>query len=128
MQPFLALITPVGDSGGGSQPPGIWGPYPGFPTPPIANVPGLPPSGNPPGFGQHPEHPIYYPPGIWGPYPGFPSNPISGIPGLPGYEPPAEGQKPPFEAKVGWSPSTGWIVVYVPTGPTPTPSGGSDAK
>jgi hypothetical protein len=91
MQPFLALITPVGDTP--AQPPlGIWGPTDPRPSNPIANVPGAPgyqpPGGQqpplgfwgppqmPPGFwgggmgpgvkpqppaGAHPEHPIYIP-------------------------------------------------------------------
>lgn len=76
MQPFYALIVPQAPG----QPPGIWGPNPGFPTPPIANVPGIP-NPNPPGWGAHPEHPIYYPPSIWGP-----NDPRPGY-GLPGQPP-----------------------------------------
>ena len=43
--------------------------------------------------------------------------------GFPGPQPPSGGSdKPKFEAKVGWTAETGWVVVYVPTGETVTPS------
>lgn len=42
-------------------------------------------------------------------------------PSQPWPEPPP-GQKPPFEAKVGWTEETGWFVVLVPTGEHPSPS------
>lgn len=73
-----ATLTGLGVGGGpmppgegGGQPPGIWGPGDPFPTPPIANVPGVPgyrPPGSPPGIWPgpgplpHPEHPIVLPP------------------------------------------------------------------
>lgn len=134
-----------GGGGGGQQPPGIWGPLPGFPTNPIPIYPGGTP--NPPGIWgggnvPMPTPPIQLPPwmisggqppGIWGPLPGFPSNPISGIPGLPGYEPPKPGEQPPappLEMKVGWTAQTGWVVVWVPTEGTPvvTPSADEPRK
>src|SRR5262245_45707438 len=119
----------------------IWGP-PGASWP---GGPGYPPSAQPP---------IYYPPVIGGgpivppgqpPVPGSPTFPIWGPPGISlppiaGYPPIAgwpivpppdggngggEGEKPPFEMRVAWSPTTGWIVVYVPTGEHPVPSKGA---
>jgi len=191
-QPFLALITPIGDTGGGggggSPPLGIWGgsnqpfpgygpvapqPSPGWPpvamppiyypptggTPPLGiwggsgvgdyidagfpgpqpgidntlpgNQPGLWP-GKPPymdiGFpgpqpgGGRPTHPIYYPPVIWDP--ARPANPIVN-PGDPDH--PGGDRTPKIEWKTAWSPSTGWIVVGVPTGETVTPSSGGGA-
>lgn len=151
MQPFLALITPVGDAG---PPLGIWGgrppnyvdiggpgpqpypgqglpgnqPYPGqgLPGPqpyPDQSLPGqqprpwgpvfYPDQGLPQTPGR-PSHPIYYPPVIWDP--NFPTNPIAN-PGDPNNP-----EGPKIEWKTAWSPSTGWIVVGIPTGPTPTPS------
>ena len=116
--PFLALITPIGDAGGGGQPP-YPSQGPGFPTHPIAEPPwgwGKPPGYNPrpdqglpgnqpypdqglPGPQPHPEHPIVYPPmqppqpplGIWGPNDPRPTPPIY-IPIMP---PPTEGQPHP---------------------------------
>lgn len=61
-----ATLTGLG-IGGGPMPPGpggpvhIWGPTDPRPSPPIANVPGLPPTQNPPGWGLHPSHPIMLP-------------------------------------------------------------------
>jgi hypothetical protein len=85
MQPFLALITPVGDTGGGGGPPlGTWGGAgQPFPTPPIVVPPGgAYPPGFPPGYQPpRPTNPIHLgpggeiggPPGYWGggnvPYP-----------------------------------------------------------
>jgi hypothetical protein len=84
MQPFLALITPVGSEGGGppASPPGIW-PSPGYPAHPIA--PGGPPPGiwPSPGWPAHPIAPGGRPPGIWGGAPSFPAHPIA-----PGGQPP----------------------------------------
>ena len=77
MQPFLALITPVG--GDTSQPPGIWGGgnVP-MPTPPIYIIP---PDAISPGVPTHPiyipvypAHPIIIPPSAIGP--GVPTHPI----------------------------------------------------
>ena len=125
--PFLALITPIGDTGGGSPPsaapPGFWGPNDPRPTNPIAG----PGRGlgwgmaNDPGYGldinrPYPDHSL---PGSQ-PYPDhtlppFPSQPI--------YLPPDAGpDEPRLVSKVVWTPQTGWVVVFVPTGPTPTPS------
>lgn len=79
MKPFLALITPIGDTDAHPEhpivlpPPGSGGPVdPGYgkPTPPDVIWGGRPPGGNWPGWGPppawwpgHPSHPI--PPGIW---------------------------------------------------------------
>jgi hypothetical protein len=147
MQPFLAMILPVGGGMGGVggpvdpgwNPPGIGGPGsrpPGVPTHPIAPLPGYPahPIGPLPG---HPEHPIY--PGAG------PSHPIVIVPPPPGSPPGTPGwpvqlpvfpwtpQHPielppemvpegPIDWKAAWTPETGWIVVGVPTVPVPTPS------
>jgi hypothetical protein len=95
----------------------------------------------------HPEHPIYFPPpgsppplGIWGPPdmpPGFwgggmgpgvkpqpkPEHPIVLPPNLPPEIPPPNGGSPiPIDWKVAWTPTTGWIVVGVPSGAHPAPS------
>lgn len=57
------------------------------------------------------------PPGIWQDPGGYnPDNPNQPWP-----EPPPD-QKPPFEAKVGWTEENGWFVVLVPTGEHPSPS------
>lgn len=42
------IIPPGQPPSGGGGPPGIWGPTDPRPTPPIANVPGLPPTTDPP--------------------------------------------------------------------------------
>ena len=98
-QPFLALITPLVDSGGGGAPPVAgWGP--GFPTNPIPIYPGGSP--NPPGGGQ-PQ-----PPNIPGWGPGFPTNPIPIYPGG-SPNPPGGGQPPNIP---GWGPG-------FPTNPRP---------
>jgi hypothetical protein len=93
------------------QQPGIWGPifYPDQ---------GLPQPGRP--GGGRPSHPIYYPPVIWDP--SRPSNPIvnPGDPDNPGAG--QGGQGPQIEWKTAWSPTTGWVVVGVPTGEHVTPS------
>src|SRR3954467_6016132 len=96
MQPFLALITPVGGDGGGGGG----------------------------GGGGHPSHPIYYPPGIWGgggvgnypdagftgPQPGQPPRPWGPInypdQGLPGQQPvPGRPAHPIHYPPVIWDPS-----------------------
>lgn len=135
MQPFLALITPIG---GGQVDPGYG--VPGWPSHPIA------PGGPPP----RPWGPILYPdqglprpppiiwggggvgdyidagfpgpqpgrpPQIWGgpylpPYattgPGFPTNPIV-IPLPPEHQnPPEAGKPPPPDGGWGYSPEYGW--------------------
>ena len=56
MESFLAVITPVGASGGAPTHPIAPGGPPLYPTHPIA-------PGGAPGV---PTQPIYYPPGIWG--------------------------------------------------------------
>ena len=182
MQPFLAMIMPVGGGGPvdpGYNPPGVGGPgsrppSPGVPTHPIYTPPqpplgiwggpwqppyvdaGLPPfatqlptippggawpsGGRPvdPGYGVdigtgpvHPAHPIYIPAPpteppspplqIWGgPY--FPPEPTHPIELPPEVAPPETPDGRPIEWKVAWTPTTGWIVVGIPTGPVPTPS------
>ena len=99
--------------GGPWYPPTIW---PG-PKPPYidAGFPG-PQPGHPPGIWGGP----WYPPVIWDP--ARPTNPIVN-PGDPNH--PGAGQPdrtPKIEWKTAWSPSTGWIVVGVPTGEHVTPS------
>jgi hypothetical protein len=100
---------------------------PGVPTHPIVLPPPhpahpivIPPDAIEPGV---PTHPIVLPPvpplGTWGgdaPWPGYATPPI--------YIPPVGdgGREPLVEWKVGWSPSTGWVVVGVPTIPHPVPS------
>lgn len=122
---------------GAGMPPGIWpGPKPpyvdaGFPmpqppgTPPLgiwggsgigdyidAGFPG-PQPGKPPQIWGGP----YFPPVIW-PGPGPLPYPDQGLPG-----PQPEGDRTPkIEWKTAWSPTTGWIVVGVPTGEHVTPS------
>jgi hypothetical protein len=134
-----AAISGLGIGGGPIVPPlPPW--YPGHPEHPIPPTvwPEPPIGARPPWWPGHPEHPI--PPVVWpNPpegttppveppwWPGHPEHPIPpiiwGEPILPpeGTEPPVEGQ-PPIEWRVAWSESTGWIVVGIPTGPTPTPS------
>jgi hypothetical protein len=98
MQPFFALVTPVGNGGSpshpiapGGPPPGYWGgaPLP-TPTPPIYYPPGV----NVPVFPTHPiapggppavvSPPIFYPP-FPSTGPGFPTNPIAPGGPPPGY-------------------------------------------
>jgi hypothetical protein len=134
-QPFLAMITPLA----GGEPP--------VPTHPIA--PGGPPlgtwGGRPPNYvdiggpgpqppaGAHPSHPIWRPDlGFWGgaapPYPDIggpapqprPEHPIVLPPDLPPTLPPPDSR--PIDWKTAWTPTTGWIVIGVPSGPAPTPS------
>lgn len=78
-----------------------------------------------PGSQPKPTHPIVLPPGqtggwgpvyIWGGGPGA-RPPIY----IPEPTPPTE-TVPAIEWKAAWTPVTGWVVVGVPTGPTPTPS------
>lgn len=111
--PYIDIGFP-GPQPPGTPPLGIWGGSgvgdyidAGLPAP-------QPPPGSPP---PRPTHPIYYPPVIWPP-----EGPLVGIehPIAPGGEPP---QPPKVEWKTAWSPTTGWVVVGVPTGPVPTPSG-----
>jgi hypothetical protein len=97
----------------------IWGPGDPRPTLPIAGWdPGSgtfpkpqPPLGTWGGAGQpFPTNPIAEPPWGWGGTPPKPELP----PTLPDYG--------PVDWKVIWTPSTGWAVVGIPTGPIPTPS------
>ena len=103
-----------------ANPPGIWGGgnVP-MPTPPIQLPPWLITGGQPPhiwGGGNVP----------------MPTPPIANVPGLPPMGPnwpPGGGggdgeHEPKFEAKVAWTPETGWVVVFVPLEGTlvPTPS------
>ena len=88
-KPFLALITPVGDTGGGGGPPepplGIWGPTDPRPTHPIAGYPWPQPPG-----GGGPVDPGYSPP--WAQAPGGgPGGPVD-----PGYSPPWARPGPPL--------------------------------
>jgi hypothetical protein len=106
-------MTGVGVGGGPVMPP-WWPGHPEHPIPPT--VWPTPPTGGsplPPWWPGHPEHPI--PPVVW------PTPPI---------QPPGGGtppQGPQIEWKVAWSPTTGWIVVGIPSGEHPTPSEGSSA-
>jgi hypothetical protein len=127
MQPFLAMITPVSSaepppSGAHPSHPiwrpdlGFWGGY----RPPYVDI-GLP------GPQPHPEHPIVIPPPPGSPigsppiavqlpvFPWTPSHPIE----LPPEVAPPD---PAIEWKVVWTPTTGWVVVGVPSGAHPTPS------
>jgi hypothetical protein len=127
--------------------PGNWPSLPGSPRPPVQPpYPSHPIAGGPwPTFPIHyppgtrppwaggPQPPIVVPPnppdGIWGPGDPRPTLPIAGwnpgtgqFPEGPGG---GGGDKPPkFEAKIGWSEQTGWVVVFVPAEGTlvPTPS------
>jgi len=110
----------------GGPPPGIW-PSPGHPDQ------GLPPSGvgiwPSPGYPAHPISPGGPPPGIWpspghpSQGPGFPTAPIVLPPDLPPTMPDPDNR--PIEWQTGWTSTSGWVVVGVPTGPTPTPSAGT---
>jgi hypothetical protein len=108
-QPFLAMITPLGDGGAPPQPPlGIWGGRP----PPYVDIGGpggpqpVPPGywgGVAPPFPTHPIAPGGPPPGIWGGPPLYPDiggpgpQPPSGAhPSQPIYWPPYPSQGPGF--------------------------------
>jgi hypothetical protein len=81
--------------------------------------------------GAHPSHPIA--PG-GGPFPSHPiapggispEHPIVLPPDLPPTLPPPDGR--PVDWKAAWTPTTGWIIVGIPTGPVPTPSKEDAAK
>jgi hypothetical protein len=148
-QPFVALITPLPSTPGVpthpiAQPPlGTWGGV----APPYVDIGGPGPQPKPPGYWggvappyvdiggpapqPHPEHPIVLPPppgtGPGAPpiavqlpvFPWTPQHPIALPPEM--VPPPVEGS-PPIEWKAAWLPSTGWIIVGVPSGAHPTPS------
>lgn len=138
--PFLALITPVamppGGGGGGGNPPGFWGGggVP-MPTPPIANVPGVPGT-NPPGFWggssegfpthpiapggppPHPAHPIV--PIVWPEPPEGAKPPGGGVTGSPEHpiEVPPEALNGTGFWKQAFAPNAGgWVWVWVPYPP-----------
>lgn len=96
-------------------PPSIWPPGCGIDMPAHPIV--IPPDAISPGV---PTHPIVLPPvpplGIWG----GPIDPYPDI-GGPGPQPPGDRQ-PLVEWKICWTPSTGWVVIGVPTMPHVTPS------
>lgn len=126
MQPFLALITPLagGASAGGPVDPGY--------SPPWAQAPGQAP-GQPP----RPWGPIFYPDqGLPGPQPGQPPRPWGPIfypdqglpvpPNLPPTLPDPDNR--PIDWKAAWTPATGWVVVGIPQGNVPTPSGAAKPR
>jgi hypothetical protein len=99
----------------------IWGPGDPRPTLPIA--------GWDPGSGAFPTPKPPQPPlGIWGgANEPFPTPPIAEPPWGWGNAPPKPTQPPatdlgPVDWKYAWTPSTGWVVIGIPTGPIPTPS------
>jgi hypothetical protein len=79
-----------------------------------------------PGSQPKPSHPIVLPPNsggwgpvyIWGPTDPRPTPPIV----LPPIDSTPPSGVPKIEWKAMWTPTTGWVVVGVPTGPHPTPS------
>jgi hypothetical protein len=106
---------------------------PPYPSHPIYN-PGGPPGSSPPGFWgggmgpgvkpQPPGSPGGSPPQIWpnppeGQAP-IPSHPIVLPPDLPPTMPPPDSR--PIDWRTAWTPITGWVVIGMPSGPTPTPS------
>ena len=105
------------EEGGGGEPPVIW-PSPGHPAHPIVLPPDQPPieGGGPP---PKPTFPIWGPPGVE-----FP--PGEGYPPVAGHPLPPDGAPDPipnWEAKIFWTPVTGWGVGVFPTGAlVPTPS------
>jgi hypothetical protein len=96
----------------------IWGPGDPRPTLPIA--------GWNPSTGAWPKpEPTPPPDGIWGAGgPGMPTNPIAEPPWGWGNPPPKPNVPPAagWDVKYGWTPTTGWFVFAIPTGPVPTPS------
>lgn len=123
-----------------AEPPWGWGNRPtypttgpGFPTNPIAEPPwgwgGRPPQRPPLGFWGGSGVGDYIDAGLPGPQPGGPITiwgPIGDYidAGFPAPQPPLPPivNDRPVEWKVAWTPTTGWIVVGIPTGPVPTPS------
>lgn len=123
------IFPPVQPPGGGGSPPGIWGGgNEPFPTPPIANVPGVPgyrppvPPGtgiwpNPPeGIAPIPGHPIV-----------LPGDPSWGPPSTPGT--PGPGGQFAWKLHAGWDPIRGWhtVVVGEPIGDAPVATPSDDA-
>ena len=118
---IVAAVDPNLEIGGGPMPGGDAPVDPGYgidigmggikPSHPIV----LPPGGIP-------THPIVLPPPA-------PVDPAYGIDADQGYLKPSHPIVLPgkpelkWELKVAWTPVTGWVVVAIPTGPVPTPSG-----
>ena len=100
----------------------IWGPGDPRPTLPIA--------GWNPGTGawpKPPDPPVEPPPDLIAGWDPMPSNPIAEPPwGWGSNNPPPKPEVPPasgWKVMYGWTPTTGWFVFAIPTGPVPTPSG-----
>lgn len=131
-----ATLTGLGVGGGPmppgpGKPPGIWGgSNEPFPTPPIANVPGVPgyrPPGTiwpdpPEGIAPHPEHPIVIPPNVppglqppTPPKPGDPTTPVPPPAGSPGW--PVQPIAVPPYVVINY-PGLGPVVVAPPATPT----------
>jgi hypothetical protein len=111
--------TPIALAGEEIPPPlVIWGPGDPRPTLPIA--------GWEPGTGTWPLPPgeVEPPLDFWGPNDPRPTVPIAEPPWGWGGTPPEIPLPPelPFKPVAVWTPSTGWMTVLIPTGPTPTPS------
>ena len=152
MNPFLALITPLGNPPAGGNPPGIWGPTDPRPTPPI--VLPIPPDAIAPGVPSHPiyipvypAHPIVIPPGAISPgvpahpivlppprpehpivippdavSPGVPAHPIA-LPGDPWWPPVDPPAHPPAgDWEWAYSPIYGWVLVPPGGGGRPQPA------
>lgn len=124
-----AIVTGLGVGGGPivppPQPPGIWGPTDPRPTPPIANVPGVP-GYRPPGdhiwgggnepFPTPPIHIPPLPPNVEQPQPGDPTKPLPPPPGAGGW--PVQPQTPPPYIVVNY-PGIGPVIVAPPTQAAP---------
>jgi hypothetical protein len=109
------VAPPDGGGGGGDPPLIIWGPGDPRPTLPIA--------GWDPGSGAWPKPPATIPPPEINMDP-MPTNPIAEPPWGWGNPPPKPDvpATPGWKVMYGWTPSTGWFVFAIPTGPVPTPS------
>ena len=114
----VAAIDPSLEVGGG--------PMPGYGDQPVD-----PDYGIDLGLGYlHPEHPIVLPPPVPVEPPPELVDPGYGIdidigyvrPEHPIVLPPPPKPELHWEIKTAWTPVTGWVVVGIPTGPTPTPS------
>ena len=87
-------------------------------------LPGGPGGGGGGGAPPHPAFPIWGPPGINFPdKPGYPPV-VGGGPILPPDLPPTlpDPDNRPIDWKTAWTPTTGWIVIGIPTGDHVTPS------